>query len=178
MSDLIRRKDVLGYISRLNGCGLGKVKSLEYIRKYVERLPSADRPQDDDWEKYSDKLWKNAYERGKADGAMIYGNEHNCIMTIFGECSYAETGCGDCAVVEKVRKALSADRPQEWIPCSERLPKIGEKVLASTKKTVFTQVFKGYHSDPKRWVWENNRVKEIEAWQPLPKPWEGEDDDN
>ena len=23
--------------------------------------------QDDDWEKYSDKLWKNAYERGKAD---------------------------------------------------------------------------------------------------------------
>jgi len=27
----------------------------------------ADRPQDDDWEKYSDKLWKNAYERGKAD---------------------------------------------------------------------------------------------------------------
>lgn len=45
----------------------------------------------------------------------IYGNEHNCIMTIFGECSYAETGCGDCAVVEKVRKALSTDRPQgEW----------------------------------------------------------------
>ena len=47
----------------------------------------------------------------------IYGNEHNCMMTIFGECSYAETGCGDCAVVEKVRKALSADRPQgEWKP--------------------------------------------------------------
>ena len=46
---------------------------------------------------------------------VIYGNEHNCIMTIFGECSYAETGCGDCTVVEKVRKALSADRPQgEW----------------------------------------------------------------
>ena len=45
MSDLIKREDVLGYISRLNGCGLGKVKSLEYIRKYVERLPSADRPQ-------------------------------------------------------------------------------------------------------------------------------------
>ena len=36
----------------------------------------------------------------------IYGNEYNCIMTMFGECSYSETGCGDCAVVEKVRKAL------------------------------------------------------------------------
>jgi len=57
----------------------------------------------------------------------IYGNEHNCMMTIFGECSYAETGCGDCAVVEKVRKALSADRPQgEWIRTAEEY--IGDDV--------------------------------------------------
>lgn len=55
----------------------------------IKSLPSADRPSE-----------------------ITYGNEHNCMMTIFGECSYAETGCGDCAVVEKVRKALSADRPQ------------------------------------------------------------------
>ena len=80
--------------------------------------------------------------------------------------------------VEALKKAEAvADRPQEWIPCSERLPEIGQKVLASTKKTVFTQVFKGYHSDPKRWAWENNRVKRIEAWQPLPKPWKGADDE-
>ena len=92
-------------------------KQEDFFNAVMQRI----RPQDDDWEKYSDKLWKNAYERGKADGAMIYGNEHNCIMTIFGECSYAETGCGDCAVVEKVRKALSADRPQgEWEIAGER----------------------------------------------------------
>ena len=66
---------------------------------------------------------------------------------------------------------------QKWIPCSERLPKIGEKVLVSTKKTVFTQVYKGIYSDPKRWAWENNSVKRIEAWQPLPKPWKGADDE-
>lgn len=71
-----------------------------------------------------------------------------------------------------------ADRPQaRWIPCNERLPGIGQKVLASTKKTVFTQVFKGYYSDPKRWAWENNSTKRIEAWQPLPMPWEGENDE-
>ena len=69
------------------------------------------------------------------------------------------------------------DRPQGWIPCSERLPEIGQKVLASTKKTVFTQVYKGIYSDPKRWAWENNSVKRIEAWQPLPKPWKGADDE-
>ena len=54
MEDLIKREDVLGYISRLNGCGLGKVKSLEYIRKYVERLPSADRPQGE-WIEHKEK---------------------------------------------------------------------------------------------------------------------------
>ena len=45
---------------------------------------------------------------------VIYGNEHNCIMTLFGECSYSETGCGDCAVVEKVREALEP-KEGEWI---------------------------------------------------------------
>ncbi len=70
-----------------------------------------------------------------------------------------------------------ADRPQEWIPCSERLPQIGQKVLASTKKTVFTQVFKGYYSEPNNWMWEHNSVKTIEAWMPLPKPWKGADDE-
>lgn len=72
-----------------------------------------------------------------------------------------------------------ADRPQEWIPCSERLPEIGQKVLASTKKTVFTQVFKGVYrnTDCKRWYWEHNSLKKIEAWQPLPEPWKGADDE-
>lgn len=78
---------------------------------------------------------------------------------------------------ERQFEADKADRPQGWTPCSERLPKLGEKVLASTKKTAFTQVFKGIYSDPKRWAWENNSVKRIEAWQPLPKPWEGADDE-
>ena len=53
----------------------------------------------------------------------IYGNEHNCIMTMFGECSYSETGCGSCAVVQKVRNALKDECPQaeserptgEWV---------------------------------------------------------------
>ena len=74
-----------------------------------------------------------------------------------------------------VKKGASTNRPQEWIPCSERLPEIGQKVLASTKKTVFTQVFKGVYrnTDCKRWYWEHNSLKKIEAWQPLPEPWKG-----
>ena len=42
--DLISRADVLGYIDRVTNSGLGRNKSLDYIAKYVDRLPSADRP--------------------------------------------------------------------------------------------------------------------------------------
>ena len=119
MSDLIKREDA---IKAVEECLKLLARPRYTVKTAIEAIPSVDIPHSDDWEKYSDKLWKNAYERGKADGAMIYGNEHNCIMTIFGECSYAETGCGDCAIVEKVRKALSADRPQgEWIDKGKNL---------------------------------------------------------
>lgn len=50
----------------------------------------------------------------------IYSNKHNCIMTIFGECSYSETGCGSCEVVDKVNEALRAERPKgEWLDMSD-----------------------------------------------------------
>ena len=87
--DLIKRSDAIGAITNHcenecyyrvdNWCPQCQREEFE---EAIKAVPSADRPSE-----------------------VIYGNEHNCIMTIFGECSYAETGCGDCAVVEKVRKA-------------------------------------------------------------------------
>ena len=64
----------------------------------------------------------------------------------------------------------------DWIPCSERLPEEGEKVLASTTNTVFMQVFKGTHGTSDSWWWNNNTIKTIYAWMPLPKPYKGGDD--
>ena len=93
IDDLIRRGDAMKAICKAR---TRDVVSYYYADLFINalcRVPSADRPSE-----------------------VIYGNEHNCMMTIFGECSYSETGCGDCAVVEKVRKALYADRPQgEWV---------------------------------------------------------------
>lgn len=34
-------------------------------------------------------------------------NEVNCVLTMFGECSYNKTGCSDCEIKDKIRKALS-----------------------------------------------------------------------
>ena len=39
----------------------------------------------------------------------------DCMLTMFGECSYNETGCGSCAVAEKIRKALSAEVSEDCI---------------------------------------------------------------
>ena len=84
------------------------------------------------------------------------------------------TSYGDA--LDAVREAPNIEIPA-WIPCSERLPSIGEKVLVSTKKTCFVQVFKGIYSDPTRWLWEHNSIKKIDAWMPLPEAWKGADDD-
>lgn len=59
----------------------------------------------------------------------------------------------------------------KWISVTERLPKLGEKVLVSTKHTVFTQVFKCIHGTPDRWGWEHNSIKKVTAWMPLPEPY-------
>ena len=43
-------------------------------------------------------------------------NTVNCVLTMFGKCSYNETGCSDCEIKDKIRKALENERPQgEWI---------------------------------------------------------------
>ena len=33
-------------------------------------------------------------------------NEVNCVLTMFGDCSYNETGCSDCEIKEKIRKRI------------------------------------------------------------------------
>ena len=42
MTDLISRADAIAYIDRVIKSGLGRYKSLDYIRKYISALPSAD----------------------------------------------------------------------------------------------------------------------------------------
>ena len=39
-------------------------------------------------------------------------NTVNCVLTMFGKCSYNETGCSDCEIKDKIRKALN-DKPQD-----------------------------------------------------------------
>lgn len=64
MEDLIRRSDA---IKAVEECLKLLARPRYTVKTAIEAIPSVDIPHSDDWEKYSDKLWKNAYERGKAD---------------------------------------------------------------------------------------------------------------
>jgi hypothetical protein len=54
--------------------------------------------------------WKTAHEMYNyvkyEQPVEIPDESINCMMTEFGKCSYSETGCSDCEVKNKIRKAL------------------------------------------------------------------------
>ena len=85
---------------------------------------------------------------------------------------YASDELSDWIEVAKVmlEEVPSADRPQEWIPCSERLPKWKEHtddmvLVCYADGSVRFNTFMN-------WQWVQG---EPIAWMPLPKPWKGAD---
>ena len=88
--------------------------------------------------------------------------------------------------INAVCRAPSADRPQEWIPCSERLPKIGEYhhisepcivyckcgayAFAELEENIFGQVGWNCERDDDY----HEPIGEVLAWMPLPPVYEGD----
>ena len=76
--------------------------------------------------------------------------------------------------LDKAIEALSADRPQGWIPCSERLPEDNERVLVTT---AWGYVTIGWI---KQNIWSTDLIVNLRdfvlAWMPCPEPWKGADD--
>jgi hypothetical protein len=68
--------------------------------------------------------------------------------------------------------AYGADRPQEWIPCSERLPEKEGHYLCSFKKA---NRIDSIYVDLAYWTggrWYGYLANEINAWMQLPMPYE------
>lgn len=45
-------------------------------------------------------------EIDNAPTVEVSENAVNCVLTEFGNCSYNKTGCSDCEIKDKIRKAL------------------------------------------------------------------------
>lgn len=80
-----------------------------------------------------------------------------------------------------IQEMETADRPQEWIPCSDGMPEYRKTVLISTfwgVKTGFLDSTEAYGD-----FWEiieddaTVSLYSVYAWMPLPKPWKGADDE-
>lgn len=82
----------------------------------LDSAPTIDIPHTDDWEKYSERLWQRAYERGKADrpsGEWIdMGDFEQCsvckgthlkeIQTYYGKATWIKTPyCPNCGAKMK-----------------------------------------------------------------------------
>ena len=81
-------------------------------------------------------------------------------------------------VIEYLEQMPSADKSQEWIPCSERLPeKAGHHLCSFKEANRIDNIYVGlaYWTGSR---WYGYLANEINAWMPLPKPWKGTDDGN
>ena len=84
-----------------------------------------------------------------------------------------------------VKKGASTNRPQEWIPCSERMPNDSDDVLITIKGNNFVSdgTYAGYYSNRWWYMCEDGEVTDVPilanviAWMPLPEPWKGADDE-
>ena len=86
-------------------------------------------------------------------------------------CAYETFECYEAR--KAIRNLPSADRPQEWIPCSERLPEGDVQVLVNVvaHDRVYDIVL-----CPADFVEEYYANGKVNAWMPLPLAWEGADD--
>ena len=82
--------------------------------------------------------------------------------------------------IEDTHKLL-ADKNNNWIPCSERLPEIRKDVLAVVKYSGFmgmhgTWIKIGHLESDNEWLGDCIGGKVI-AWQPLPEPYREQEDE-
>ena len=85
---------------------------------------------------------------------------------------------------KQIVKEVAEEYNGGWIPCSERLPEIGQEVIVSTKNgSVYSNIYYDYIDNNAkepcfhRWddeMW-NCFMLDVIAWQPLPKPFKERD---
>lgn len=76
---------------------------------------------------------------------------------------------------DMVSKLSSAQPEQRWIPCSERMPDVAQRVLLSGHGMVMVGMLHGfskYSLEPTGMSYIYPKDS-IEAWTPLPEPYEG-----
>lgn len=81
----------------------------------------------------------------------------------------------NCLEMYKKKKAEVEALKNQWIPCSERLPEVGEDVFISVGERVCEAHLR---ASKEYFLIHSGRMlvktEETDAWMPLPKPYEGD----
>lgn len=79
------------------------------------------------------------------------------------------------SIQDILRQLPSAQPEQQWIPCSERLPEIGQSVLFSVGGMYSAEGCLREDGDWAQFRWDAIQRKDmVGAWKPLPEPYKGE----
>ena len=80
-------------------------------------------------------------------------------------------------MLEEINEMPTIEPEPHWIQCSERLPKIGDRVIGTYKNSLFKNgpyVVRIMRREKKYWVGDDEHwflYENILAWQPLPEPY-------
>lgn len=103
------------------------------------------------------------------------------ILNRFG---YKEYSIGFKWAMSVIETISSADRPQGWIPCSERLPSENDEYIITMGKDSFNKeghvTWAMFDKLKKKFYFPGGRVNyyiAVTAWMPMIKPWKGADDE-
>ena len=79
----------------------------------------------------------------------------------------------DMRAILKSLPSTQPDRPeQRWIPCSERLPKVGQDILMSVGGMYTAEGCLREDGDWAQFRWDTIQRKDmVGAWMPLPEPY-------
>lgn len=76
---------------------------------------------------------------------------------------------------QKELYVLPSAQPERWIPCSERLPEIGQSVLLSVGGMYSAEGCLREDGDWAQFRWDAIQRKDmVGAWKPLPEPYKEE----
>ena len=193
-TDLISRADAIDAIMRHHDGELDQINfGLTLAKNEIQALPSVDAvPQSEQYKKGFEDC-KRAYEIELARSADAVQEAVPTVVRV-------TMSDGSQYYLEHERDAIQADAVQgEWIPCSEKLPSDDEIVnitwvnhnpppyYADIAEKPFVASGLRYRD---KWYWYSSVCQdlhqdfdlidkdiEVIAWQPLPKPYKGGDDE-
>lgn len=96
---------------------------------------------------------EDVVSRKKVLNTLFYNSDNNCEVVLNKE------------LQDRIKSLPPVKPTQNWIPCSERLPEDGQRVLVTQTFVERNVVY------ATRFPFDKTKGKYIIAWQPLPEPY-------